>query len=327
LTLSFAGRVPGLRKFFLYTVFSLIAVAFLFGLALLRGLSDFDLSEYQQVEIQFSTDQGVMVGTLILPSETDGAPVAVFVHGDGPQDRFSSDGYLVQMRLLLEAGIGVFSWDKPGVGASQGNWLHQSMSDRAREATAALDAVRAQAGVDASKAGFLGFSQAGWVVPEAAGPGSTAAFAILVGGAVNWQDQGAYYGRQRRARGIERASMSAERWAFVGRNQESDARTALARISVPFLGIFGSEDLNVDPVGDAAIYRELAEPLRPENKVLVIEGATHGLLRAPLFNYQLLSQWPSWTVLAYVVAGRYAFVPGVWDQTASWIWSVVPPSQ
>lgn len=316
-----------MKKFVLYSVFSLIAVAFLFGLALLRGLSDFDLSEYPQSEVQFSTSQGAMVGTLILPGVEGNAPVAVFVHGDGPQDRFSSDGYLVQMRLLLEAGIGVYSWDKAGVGASEGNWLHQSMSDRAREATAALEIVRMQDGVDRGRVGFLGFSQAGWVVPEAAGPGSPAAFAILMGGAVNWEDQGAYYGRKRRAQGIERASMSEDRLAFVERNKASDARAALAKISVPFLGIFGAEDLNVDPIGDAAIYRKLAEPLRPENRVIVVEGATHGLLRASVFNYQLISQWPSRTVLAYVMAGRCAFAPNVWDETASWILSVVPPSE
>ncbi len=316
--------MPGLRKLFLSTIFSLIGLAFLFGLLLLRGLSDFDLSEYDQAEVEFSTDQGVMVGTLILPGGTDDAPVAVFVHGDGAQDRFSSDGYLVQMRLLLEAGIGVFSWDKPGVGASEGNWLDQSMNDRAHEAGVALKAVRTQAGVDPHKVGFLGFSQAGWVVPEALGPGTEAAFGILVGGAVNWEDQGTFYGHQRRARGIPRASMSADRLAFVERNQTSDARAALSQISVPFLGIFGAADLNVDPIAEAAIFRELAVSLRPENKILVVDDATHGLLRASLFNYQLISQWPSWTVLAYVIAGRYAFAPGVWDQTASWIWSVVP---
>lgn len=316
-----------MKKTVLYSVLTFIGVVFLFGLLFLRGLSDFDLSEYPHTEIQFSTDQGLIAGTLILPGEGDDSPVAIFVHGDGPQDRFSSDGYLVQMRLLLEAGIGVYSWDKPGVGQSEGNWLHQTMSDRAREADAALRAVQQIDYVNPSKVGFLGFSQAGWVVPEAVGPGTTAAFAILVGGAVNWEEQGAYYGRQRRAQEIPRASMSAERLAFVERNRGADARGALAKISVPFLGIFGSEDLNVDPVADAAIYHELAGGLRPENKVIVVDGATHGLLRAPLFNYQLISQWPSWTVLAYVIAGRHAFAPDVWDQMADWITTVVLPAQ
>ncbi len=316
-----------LKKLVLYSVLSLIGIAFLFGLLLLRGLSDFDLSEYPHKEVQFSTGQGSIAGTLILPGETNDVPIAIFVHGDGPQDRFSSDGYLVQMRLLLEAGIGVYSWDKPGVGESEGNWLDQSMSDRAREADAALRAVQQLTYVDGSRVGFLGFSQAGWVVPEAVGSGSTAAFAILVGGAVNWEEQGAYYGRQRRAQEIPRAPMSAERLAFVERNRGADARGALAKISVPFLGVFGSADLNVDPVADSKIYRELAEPLHAENEVIVVEGATHGLLRAPLFNYQLISQWPSWTVLAYVIGGRHAFAPDAWDQIADWITSVVPPAQ
>ncbi len=316
-----------MKKTVLYSVLTFIGVVFLFGLLFLRGLSDFDLSEYPHTEIQFSTDQGLIAGTLILPGEGGDAPVAIFVHGDGPQDRFSSDGYLVQKRLLLEAGVGIYSWDKPGVEESEGNWLHQTMSDRAREADAALRAVQQIDHVGAAKVGFLGFSQAGWVVPEAVGPGTTAAFAILVGGAVNWEEQGAYYGRQRLAREIPRAPMTAERLVFVELNRNSDARGALAKISVPFLGIFGSEDLNVDPVADAAIYRELAEPLRSENKVIVVEAATHGLLRAPFYNYQLISQWPSWTVLAYVISGRYAFAPGVWQQTADWIQSVVPPDQ
>ncbi len=316
-----------MRRFFLYSIVGLVAAVFILGLVFLRGLSDFDLSGYAQQEITFETDQGVMSGTLILPDGAPNPPIALFVHGDGPQDRYSSDGYLVPMRLLLEAGIGVFSWDKPGVGVSEGNWLHQSMSDRAREADAALRAVQQIDYVDATKVGFLGFSQAGWVVPEAVDPGSTAAFAILVGGAVNWEEQGAYYGRQRRAREIPRVTMSPDRLAFVERNREADARGALSRVAVPFLGLYGSGDLNVDPVADSETYRQLVAPLRDENEIVVVPQATHGLLRAPLFNYQLVSQWPGWLPAVYVLAGRYAFAPGVWHDMADWIHSVVPAEQ
>ncbi len=316
-----------MRRFFLYAVVTFVGAGFVLSLAFLRGLSDFDLSGYEQAEIQFSTDQGLMSGTLVLPSGIDQPPIAVFVHGDGPQDRFGSDGYLIPMRLLLEAGIGVFSWDKPGIGGSEGNWLHQSMNDRAEETSAALAAIQGVDGVDPAKVGFLGFSQAGWVVPEAVGPGSAAAFAILVGGATNWEDQGAYYGRQRDRLGLrtnERAPMSADREAFVLRNQASDATVSLGKISVPFLALFGSEDLNVDPDHNAAIYTRLTGALRSENKIMIVDGATHGLLRASLFNYQLSSDWPGWAVPAFVLAGRYAFAPGVWDEMADWIKAVIP---
>ncbi|MCE7998506.1 MAG: prolyl oligopeptidase family serine peptidase [Rhodobiaceae bacterium] len=313
-----------MRRFLLYSIIGLFVGVFLIGLAFLRGLSDFDLSAYAQQEITFETDQGVLSGTLILPEGVLRPPVALFVHGDGPQDRFSSDGYLIPMRLLLEAGVGVFSWDKPGIGASEGDWLSQSMTDRAAEVVAALRAVQQLDTIDANKLGFLGFSQAGWVVPEAVGPGSTAAFAILVGGAVNWEEQGAYYARQRRAREIPRAPMSPERLAFVERNRGSDARAALPEISVPFLALYGAGDLNVDPDADSATYRQLVAPLRQDNEVVVVPHATHGLLRAPLFNYQLVSQWPEWLPAVFVMAGRYAFAPDVWQQMADWIYSVVP---
>eukprot|EP00435_Cladocopium_sp_Y103_P078419 s1_g2158.t1 len=306
----------------------MVAAVFLIGLAFLRGLSDFDLSGYAQQEIHFPTDQGSMVGTLILPDDVPAAPIAIFVHGDGPQDRFGGDGYLVPMKLLLDAGIGVFSWDKPGVGASDGNWMHQSMDERTLEAVAALEAVQKASQVDASKVGFVGFSQAGWVVPAAVGPGSNAAFAVLVGGAVNWEEQGAYYSRRRVGLDLPpsgtRSEMSDDRRAFVTRNQGADALAALAQVQVPFLAIYGADDLNVDARRNAETYERALGTLRRENSVVIVPDATHGLLRSDMFNFQLSTDWPGWAIPAFVLAGRYAFAPGVWTDMADWIHSVVP---
>lgn len=72
-------------------------------------------------------------------------PVAIhLVHGDGPQDRWSEGGYIPLVKFLVSQGIAVFSWDKPGVGNSTGNWLAQTMSDRAEEAVLALKKLREQ---------------------------------------------------------------------------------------------------------------------------------------------------------------------------------------
>ena len=43
------------------------------------------------------------------------------------------------------------------------------------------------------KVGYLGFSQAGWVIPIAATQ-SNPDFSVIIGGAVNWRDQGAEIG-------------------------------------------------------------------------------------------------------------------------------------
>ncbi|WP_260081260.1 alpha/beta hydrolase family protein [Phaeobacter inhibens] len=117
------------------------------------------------------------------------------VHGDGPQDRVSGGGYAPLINVFLDQGIAVASWDKPGVGASGGNWLHQSMADRASETSAALSLLNQR--FDDMALGAVGFSQAGWVLPQLTR--RDADFLVLVGPAVSWQDQGDYYTRVRLA--------------------------------------------------------------------------------------------------------------------------------
>ena len=76
------------------------------------------------------------------------------------------------------------------------------MQDRAAEAMAAYLRVRSEPGVDAAKVGFLGYSQAGWVLPIVVSRAQPA-FTVIIGGAVNWRDQGAYYTRKRlQAQGV-----------------------------------------------------------------------------------------------------------------------------
>ena len=163
---------------------------------MMRGLSDFDLSGHSVSEVSFKFDDAVLSGTLVMPLDATSPPIALMVHGDGPQDRFSTGGYLPFINTLVDASIGVFTWDKAGVGESMGNWLDQTMEDRADEASAALQAVSALDDVAIDQIGFLGFSQAGWVLPRVANR-LTTAFIVIVGGAVSWRDQGTYYGHVR----------------------------------------------------------------------------------------------------------------------------------
>ena len=166
------------------------------------GLRDFSLESATTRTLTFHAGSDRLSGTLILPRDVAAPPVALFVHGDGPQDRYADDGYLPFINQLLDQGIGVFTWDKPGVGRSAGNWLDQSMQDRAAEAMAAYLRVRSEPGVDAAKVGFLGYSQAGWVLPIVVSRAQPA-FTVIIGGAVNWRDQGAYYTRKRlQAQGV-----------------------------------------------------------------------------------------------------------------------------
>ena len=99
------------------------------------GLRDFSLESATTRTLTFHAGSDRLSGTLILPRDVAAPPVALFVHGDGPQDRYADDGYQPFINQLLDQGIGVFTWDKPGVSRSAGNWLDQSMQDRAAEAS------------------------------------------------------------------------------------------------------------------------------------------------------------------------------------------------
>ena len=98
------------------------------------GLSDVTPPTHGR-DIAFQSGSDDISGTLVLPHHLTDGPVAIFVHGDGAQDRWSNGGYAPMMHHFLDAGIGVFSWDKPGVAQSSGDWLADDMTARSSRIT------------------------------------------------------------------------------------------------------------------------------------------------------------------------------------------------
>ncbi len=311
-----------------------------------RGMSDFDLSDHTQRQVSFKVEGAVLSGTLVTPNNTIAPPIAIVVHGDGAQDRFSNSGYLPLINTLVDAGIGVFSWDKAGVGNSTGNWLHQTMNDRADEAIAAANAIASVDGVDPNQIGFLGFSQAGWVLPRVANT-MTPAFTVLVGGAVSWRDQGTYFSRIElvsqgiapdliESRLLDRTlnydavfasasdpsrapEMDPDRFRFVAGAYWEDSTDLIAEMKGPILAVWGADDLNVDAKADSATYRQQLMPITDARHVLVIPDATHALLRANLFNYQLVDDWPWYNQYLFIGMGRTAYAENAIGLIADWI--------
>ncbi|GFE52076.1 hypothetical protein So717_38290 [Roseobacter cerasinus] len=280
-------------------------------------------------------------GSLVIPEGPSDMPVVLIVHGDGPQNRWSDSTYLPLIRRFLDAGIGVFSWDKPGVGASTGDWLSQSMQMRADEAAAVYAYLRDSVGIAPEALGFLGFSQAGWVVPQAS-IAVDAHYAVLVGPAANWRRQGAYL----TARRLEAAGLASEavvqqvgenlaqndalfrgggtcasrpdlghaRCEFVRRNYEADTTQAVLDMRTPLLVLVGAQDLNVDPHETAEVFGQ-----NPRHEVKIVPEATHSLLRAQPYNFQQPQDWTVWTTLRFVLAGQHAYAPGVLDHMTTWV--------
>lgn len=329
----------------------------------LSNVSDFDPPDVTQREISFPQGGNVLHGTLY-NAATDG-PIALLVHGDGAQDRTSDGGYLPLINALTDAGISVFSWDKPGVGASTGNWLDQSMQDRAAETVAALAALRALPGAEERVLGVIGFSQAGWVLPRVPDLTDDASFLVLIGAAVSWQEQGAYYTTRRLEAEGQNAEMIAEfvqaqevedlisfapaasyadyvalerkagtadealtseaRFGFEHRSFGEDVRGLLPGLTLPVLVLSSTDDLNVDGAQTVSVYRAALAGANPHNQFDLVPGATHSLFAAQHYNYQLPTQWPLHAQARFLLAGRNAYAPGVLTTLTDWIAAVSAP--
>nr|WP_314418960.1 alpha/beta fold hydrolase [uncultured Erwinia sp.] len=314
-------------------------------ITVLSRLQAFELPDSaRQQTVVFSHGEDRLEGTLLLPSGISSPPVVLLVHGDAAQDRWSADGYLPLVNFLISRGIAVFSWDKPGVGSSRGNWLAQTMDDRADEAALALERLRTLPELYNSRLGFLGFSQAGWVVPRASRQ-SHADFAVLMGAAVNWRSQGLYFMRQRllsegvaadeiaKALADENEMFDAQyspqtvslpclsrcnRQDFERRNALADAREDIRQMTTPVMLIMGEADRNVDPQESTEQWNATL-PARTPRCLQQISDATHGLLRRGLFDYQLTTQWPWWKQGAFLMLGQEAYAPGGLETLADWI--------
>ncbi len=119
-----------------------------------------------------------IVGTLWTPSEQpQPLPLAVWVHGSSPQARNGIGPY---RDVLLKAGLAVFSWDKPGVGASGGKFADFPLENRREEVRKALALVRTRPEIDVTRIGLIGGSQAGAVLPPVAVEDAGVAFLIAV---------------------------------------------------------------------------------------------------------------------------------------------------
>ena len=117
-----------------------------------------------EFNVSFEHQSNKLAGSLHIPDEIESTTAVVMLQGSGPADR-NNDTFFPPIRdFFLKRGISVFSYDKPGVGQSTGNWKHQSFHDRATEALKAIHALKQFEQVDFQKFGLFGHSQGGWVV-------------------------------------------------------------------------------------------------------------------------------------------------------------------
>ncbi|MGW4248313.1 alpha/beta hydrolase family protein [Nocardia sp. NPDC004722] len=300
--------------------------------------NDFDFRE-QRVAITGAAQ--TLQGTLTLPKHGDGPfGLVLFVHGDGPANADRDGFYRPLWESFAAAGYASLSWDKPGIDGAAGNWLDQSMHDRAVETEAALAWARKRPEIDAGRIGLWAISQGGWVAPEVAVRHPELRFLILVGAAVNWVRQGEYnlraelrerggsaaelaselrrrdndlallreganYDRYRSAT-TDSPPMSEDRWWFVRQNYRADVTETLPGLRIPVLLLLGEHDLNVDVAETERVYRESVPPGLLTARTF--PGASHSLVKFDLDRPDGLRPF-----LVAVFAPRSLYAPGYLD--------------
>ena len=124
------------------------------------------LATHREISVHFTCEETELAGTLYLPNGAGRHPAVVWVHGSGEQPRLN---YGAVVAPLVEDGIAVFSYDKRGVGESEGGCCTSpgQYDLVAADADGAVLALRSHPEIDADRVGFYGASEAGWVVPLA----------------------------------------------------------------------------------------------------------------------------------------------------------------
>lgn len=249
---------------------------------------------FQRTIVSIPLPDGRLEGALTLPREAPHRGLVIMVHGDSAVNLDQDGLYAPWFEGAADAGFATLSWSKPGVGGSTGNWLDQSMGDRADEVNLAIDWAVAQSDIPTERIILWGASQAGWVLPKVAASRGGVDGMVAVGTAINWLSQGRFNlvaeldddgtSEADRARAVAESDsvrqllsaddgftrylatttdtppMTVERWGFVKRNMSADASEDLrqaARYEFPVLLLAGSSDRNVDVGETERVYGEI----------------------------------------------------------------------
>ena len=331
---------------FLLVAAGVLVAAFvaLVGVALVGN--DFRFSERL---VSIPGPEGNLDGVLTLPEDGAARGVVLMVHGDAAAEATQGGFYDPWFEGAADAGFATISWSKPGVEGSDGNWLSQSMSDRAAEVEAVLDWAEQHDGVPTDSIVLWGASQAGWVLPKVVAARADVDGVVAVGPAINWLRQGRFNllaeldhdhaSTQERERAIDESDqtrellergasyedylaatdsadpMSEDRWGFVLRNFGADAEAdlvAAADRDVLVHLMVGTHDRNVDIAETEEVYRSI---FGSSLSVTHLDGA-HSLARTVMEDNDVVG------LATAVFWPRALLAPGAIDDYSSFLSTV-----
>jgi uncharacterized protein len=191
-------------------------------------------------------------------------PAVVWLHGSGEQPRLT---YGPLVTAYINDGIAFFTYDKRGIGESEGECcpdVDGHFNLVTADAVAAVNAARSYSGIDP---GVLQHS-------------IVAKFEEYTGGSESTEP------RPSEAE-IAKKVASFDRSGF-------DPKPCLEKLDVPALWLFGGADCNVPPVQSVAELRSIKQEQGKDWTIVVYPSAGHGLFDSPATDARAAPRAEEW---------------------------------
>jgi len=243
-----------------------------------------DVADHREVPVHFTCEGSALAGTIYLPLKEGRHPVVVWLHGSGAQARLT---YGPLVAAYINDGIAFFTYDKRGVGESEGECcpdVDGHFNLVTADAVGAVKAARSYSGIDPDQVGFLGASAAGWIAPRAAETSGHVAFmAIASPGVLQHSIVAKFEEYAGGSESDEPRPSEAEIAKKIASFERSgfDPTPYLEKLSVPALWLFGGADRNVPPVQSVAALQAIKHERNKDWTIVVYPGAGHGLFDSP----------------------------------------------
>jgi hypothetical protein len=202
---------------------------------------------------------------------------------------------------VVQSGIAFFSYDKRGVGESEGVCCpgdDDHFNLLAADVTGAVNSLAARSDIDPDQVGVLGASQAGWVVPLSVARFGNVAFTALVDApAVTTGEESLYSELTGEEEGGEGGESVEQATAEVRDEGPSgfDPRPFLRRFTIPGLWLYGGADRSTPTTLNVEVLDQLAREGK-DFTVEVFPGADHGLLDVPPSDPDALPTLLDWAL-------------------------------